>query len=135
MRATLKDIPQLAQAMYDQKAKSSFAGLQVEWSVELCALHLEQALHGSDNYIAIARRESHLLAACGATLVHTILPPYTKTVMEWMWFGVDKRNTAKVWKECKDWGRSQGATRAVCSTHQVQLNPTKQTEVLHWRTL
>ncbi len=87
-----------------------------------------------DSYIAIELSEDKVTAACGASLVHTLSPPYPLLVTEWMWVGTGKP-AARVWKECRNWGKQHGAVLASCALGRPQMNTHKFTETLQWRIL
>jgi hypothetical protein len=120
--------------MYAEKAKTCFAGYQCEWSMPLCAVHIADALQREDQYVAVCRKPS-ITAACGAAIVYTTVPPYGKIVIEWMWWGDNKKDTVSVWHECEQWGKAQGAKLSECGLNRRQVNKTKWIENHKWRVL
>jgi len=134
MKAAAHHIPQIARQWYASKQETAFAQLDVEWSVPLCATHLHQVLDADNTYLAVELQGSKVVAACGATLVHLLTPPHMLTVTEWMWVGTGK-GAAKVWKECREWGKSKGATLAHCAIGTVGYSKRKFTEQSQWRVL
>ena len=133
--ATPKDIPTLASRWYLEKAKTCFGGAQVEWSVDLCALSLHEAIVQSTHHLVVAERAGKIVAACAACLIRPIIPPHPLTITEYMWWGDDRKATVRVWQDCMDWGKSQGATFAHYVLNQRQSNPRKFTETYQWRAL
>lgn len=139
MVATIKDIPQLARQYYLEKAKTCFGGYKCEWSVELCAAHISEALANKDMYVTIEKRGKIIIGACGAALVRTIVPPHPLVVTEWMWYGSDRKASVRVWHQCLAWGKVNGAVLAhyvinrgcQCSS----ANPRKWVEQYQWRVL
>lgn len=134
MRATRSDIPILARRWYAEKAKTCFGGVNVEWSIELCAIALTEALCDPLCYVSI-QRTSQGVSACASRLGKTIIPPHPLVITEYMWWGDSKKATAKAWLECQAWGKSQGAQYAQYVLNQAQSNPLTWTETYKWRTL
>lgn len=127
-------IPQIARQWYQLKAHTCFGGLQAEWSIPLCATFLQESIDREDRYVAVEVVKGKVTAACGVSLVNTITPPHFPIVTEWMWVGKG-RPSARVWAECRAWGKAKGATLAHCSIGVPSMNKTKFTETSQWRVL
>ena len=134
MRAIEKYIPQIARQWYQLKQETAFAQLEIEWSVPLCATYLQEVLEKPGSYIAIEVTNGKVTAACGASLVHLLTPPHPLTVTEWLWTGTGKP-AARVWKECREWGKAQGALLAHCAVGKQGKSKVKFTESYQWRVL
>ncbi len=134
MQAQTRHIPAIAQQWYQSKQESCFAGLDIEWSVPLCAVHLAQALENPYSYVAIEQAKGKVTAACGVSLINTLVPPYPTVVTEWLWAGKG-RAAVKVLKECLTWGKQQGATLGLYAINEKQLNPKKFRETYQWKVL
>src|SRR5690348_11119427 len=106
MQAQVQHIPQIARQWYQLKQETAFAQLDIEWSVQLCATHLQHILGADNTYLAIELQGNKVIAACGATLVHLLTPPHPLTVTEWLWVGKGKA-AVRVWQECRVWGKSK----------------------------
>lgn len=133
--ATYKDIPVLAQRWYEEKHKTCFNQLQVEWTVAGCALFLTEVLGNSNHCIYVSEQDGHIVAACGAILQRDLLPPHPYVIGEWMWWGSDKRETVKVLHACHAWGKQHGAVLARYTLNQPGQSPTKFTETYRWEVL
>ncbi len=134
MQAQACHVSQIARQWYALKPQTCAGGYDTEWSVPLLLTHLQDALSRPDNYIAVELVDNKVIAACGSSLVHTLSPPYPLLVTEWMWVGKGKP-AARVWKECRTWGKRQGAVLASCALGRPQMNTRKFTETLQWRVL
>ena len=134
-QATYKDIPVLAQRWYEEKAKTCFNQLDVEWAVEGCATFLMNVLGTSNHCIYVSEQDGHIVAACGAILQRDLLPPHPYVIGEWMWWGLDKRETVKVLHACHAWGKQHGAILARYVLNRPGQSPTKFTETYQWEVL
>jgi len=134
MRAEPRHIPTIAKDWYHLKAQTCFGGLDIEWSLPLCATHLQQVMDQSNNYIAVDINNGKVQAACGVTLINLLTPPHPLVVTEWMWIGQGKP-AARVWAECRAWGKAQGAILAHCAVGKPSTNKKKFTEQYQWRVL
>jgi len=132
--ATHKDIPYLAQRWYDEKAKTCFNQLDVEWSVTGCAIFLNEVL-GNSNHVVMVYDDQGIQAACGALLQRNLLPPHPWVIGEWMWWGDNKRATVQVLHAAHDWGKQRGAVLAQYTLNQPSQSPTKFSETYRWEVL
>jgi len=132
--ATYKDIPYLAQRWYEEKAKTCFNQLDVEWSVTGCAIFLNEIL-GNSNHTVMVYDNQGIQAACGAILYRDLLPPHPWVIGEWMWWGSDKRAAVKVLHAVNAWGKQHGATLARYTLNQPGQSPTKFSETYRWEVL
>ena len=134
MKAEVSHIPQIARQWYQLKQETAFAQLDIEWSVPLCATHLQEVLDKDNSYLAVEIHQGKVVAACGATLVHLLTPPHPLTVTEWLWVGKGKA-AARVWRECRQWGKRNGAVLAHCAIGKQGKSKVKFTESYQWRAL
>lgn len=133
--ATYKDIPYLAQCWYAEKAKTCFAQLAVDWTVEGCAIYLIAALAHPKQCVLVEEQQGQIVAACGAIVQHDLLPPQPLVVGEWMWWGSDKRAVVRVLHATHQWGKQQGAVLARYTLNQPGQSSTKFTETYRWEVL
>lgn len=133
--ATVKDIPYLAQRWYDEKAKTCFNQLQVDWTVGGCAGFLMEILYLPTHCLFVAEQDKQITAACGAVLQHNLLPPHPLVIGEWMWWGQDKRAVVAVLHAAHAWGKQHGATLARYTLNQPSHSGTKFTETYRWEVL
>lgn len=134
MEAVEKHVLPVAREWYKLKGGTCFAKLQAEWSVPLLATFLQESLDRPERYVAIELNNNRITAACGVSLATTLSPPHIPIVTEWMWLGKGKP-AARVWAECKQWGKSNGAVLAHCSIGKSSLNANKFLEQSQWRVL
>ena len=132
--ATHKDIPYLAQRWYDEKAKTCFNQLDVEWSVAGCATFLSEVL-GNSNHVIMVYDDGGIQAACGGILQRNLLPPHPWVISEWMWWGDNKRTTVKVLHAVNDWGKQHGAILAHYVLNRPSQSASKFTETYQWEVL
>lgn len=133
--ATFKDIPLLAQYWYEEKAKTCFNQLNVEWTVAGCAAFLMDVLQSPQHVLYVHETQGVIDAACGAILQQNLLPPHPVVINEWMWWGSHKRATVKVLHACHAWGKQRGAVLAHYVLNQPGGSPTKFTETYRWEAL
>lgn len=134
MKAVTKHILTVARDWYNLKKRTCFGGLQIEWSLPLCATYLQDIIDKPGNYIAVEVDNGKVIAACGVTLINLLTPPHPLVVTEWMWTGTGKP-AARVWQECRQWGKAQGAVLAHCAVGKPSTNKKKFTETYQWRVL
>lgn len=133
--ATYTDIPSLAQRWYEEKAKTCFAQLDIEWTVEGCAGYLMEALQDYRQVIFVTGNQGQIIAACGVILQQDLLPPHPLVVGEWMWWGSTKRTSVQVLQAMKQWGKEHGALLARYTLNQPSQSPTKFSETYRWEVL
>lgn len=134
-QASYKDIPALAQYWYDEKVKTCFNQLDVDWSVEGCAGFLMEVIHHPQHVIYLEEMNGQIIAACGALLHKNLLPPHPLVIGEWMWWGSDKRAVVRVLHAVHDWGKQHGATLARYTLNRPSQSATKFTETYQWEVL
>lgn len=132
--AAHRDIPYLAQCWYQEKAKTCFNLLGIEWSVAGCASFLVEAL-ADPWHVILVNDEGAINAACGAILQKNLLPPHPLVIGEWMWWGSDKRAVVQVLHAVNQWGKQRGATLAQYTLNQPGQSPTKFSETYRWEVL
>ena len=133
--ATYKDIPVLAQCWYDEKAKTCFNQLDVDWSVEGCAGFLVEVINHPQHIVMVEEHNDQIAAACGAILQPNLLPPHPLVIGEWMWWGSDKRATVRVLHAVNQWGKNHGAVLAQYTLNQPGQSPIKFSETFRWEVL
>lgn len=132
---TYKDLPIVAQRWYEEKSKTCFSQLQIEWTVAGCAAFLTEILGLPQYTIIIAEYDGHIVAACGSVLQRDLLPPHPLVVGEWMWWGSDKRAVVQVLHATHAWGKQHGAILARYTLNQPGQSPTKFSETYRWEVL
>lgn len=133
--ATILDIPVLAQRWYEEKIKTCFSRLQIEWTVEGCAVFLTEVMGHPQHIIFVAEQSGQIIAACGSLLQQDLLPPHPIVVGEWMWWGSQKRAVVEVLKMSHAWGKLHGAVLARYTLNQPGQSPTKFSETYRWEVL
>lgn len=133
--ATYTDIPLLAQRWYEEKAKTCFAQLDIEWTVEGCAGYLMEALQDARQVIIVSEHHGQIVAACGGILQQDLLPPHPLVIGEWMWWGSNKRAVVQVLHAVNQWGKEHGALLARYTLNQPSQSPTKFSETYRWEVL
>ena len=129
---TRKDLPQLARILYLECERVRAGGLQVSWSLEAAGVFLG-AIWGDPTYhFEVRRTENQIDAVCVVKLFRPFLPPHPLAIVELLWWGSTKRNTASVWAACKAWGKLQGAEYAQYALAQPQVNAKKFVETYQW---
>lgn len=132
--ATARDIPELAQRWYNEKAKTCFSQLLVDWTVEGCATFLMDVLYKSDHCLLVADR-GKITASIGGLVSYNLLPPHPLVLGEWMWWGDDKKDVVRCMQGLKDWGRQQGAKIMHYVLNKPGESPTKFLETYRWEVL
>ena len=133
--ATYKDIPYLAQRWYEEKSKTCFSQLKIDWTIEGCATFLTEVLGLPQYIIIVDDQDGKIVAACGSLLQQDLLPPHPLVIGEWMWWGSDKRANVEVLKMSHAWGKLHGAVLARYTLNQPGQSPTKFSETYRWEVL
>lgn len=129
---TEKDLPWLGGLLYRECEKVRSGGLTVDWSPLEAHEFLGRIWGRPDYHIEVIRKNGIITAVCGAALIHTLLPPHPLTCVEWLWWGVNKKDTVRVWQACLKWGKAQGAEYAHYEVNPPQTNPQKFITTNHW---
>lgn len=132
MLATLKDLPFLTSLLYQECERTRKGGIEVAWSVEEAGLFIAKALSDLSFHIEVERTGNSIQAVCGVKLFNPLLPPHPLSVVEWLWWGKDKKATVRVWNTCKIWAKAQGAQYAMCVLARPQTRPGKFIETYQW---
>lgn len=132
---TIHDIPELAQRWYAEKAKTCFAQLAVQWTVEGCAIFLMTALRHPSYVVYVDEQDGKIVAACGSILQQDLLPPHPLVVGEWMWWGSNKRATVRVLRAAIAWGKQHGAVLTRYTLNRPGQSPIKFSETYQWEVL
>jgi hypothetical protein len=109
--------------------------MEIDFSVEACAIHIADTFDRDDHLLVIEKDGSKIIAACGAVLMRPYFPPYPLTVAEYLWYGSNKKAIARTWNTCMEWGKAHGAKFAHYGLNKAQSNGKKWVEVHKWRAL
>lgn len=134
MRATRRDIPQLAHMWLAAKERSPFAQAKLGNYEDACCF-LDTHINNPAYYIAVERTWRKVTHVCAVQLYPMFPPPHPLVVQEWLWAGETKRGRVRVYQEAVEWGKVLGAKYVLYSKDKRNEDPRKWSEVLHWRVL
>lgn len=132
---TIRDIPTVARGWVDEKAKTSFAQLAINWTVEGCATFLLTHIDNPTQLLLVIEEHGVIVGAAGASCYHEWLPPHPLIINEWMWWAHDRRSVVRLLNAMKAWGIQSHAHAIRYVLNVPGTSPTKFTETYRWEVL